>query len=223
MPHPLRLIPAASALTAAGLLLSSPAAAQDETALRKAFEGKRVILRIDMPATSQGVDVWPGRDIPVEFPKVAERIKAHGVAIRTGEEQMITKVHVVRNLIEFQVGGGGYGTFADLVSSPYSAPAIPQGETAEEARIKAEIATTTDASARRSLERRLSELQRQRQADNAAAERQVAEMNRAAAAEEQERRLAAGSRFNIRFDKAVPSEAATPEAVMAALVEYVDF
>ena len=39
------------------LALAVPAAAQDEAALRSAFEGKRVTLRIDMPGTSDGVDV----------------------------------------------------------------------------------------------------------------------------------------------------------------------
>ena len=62
------------------------------------------------------------------------------------EEQMITKVHLVKTHIEFHLGGGGYGTFADLLSSPYAPPPIPQTETAEEARIKSEIATTTDPS-----------------------------------------------------------------------------
>ena len=32
------------------------ASAQNETALRTFFEGKRVSLKIDMPATSEGVD-----------------------------------------------------------------------------------------------------------------------------------------------------------------------
>ncbi len=223
MIHVRHMFSTAGALTIAAVLLGGPASAQDETALKKAFEGKRVILKIDLPATTKGVDVWPEREIPVEFPQVAERIKSNGIAIGTGEEQMITKVHLVRNHIEFHIGGGGYGTFADALSSPYMPPPIYQGETAEEARIKAEIATTTDPSVRRSLERRLGELQRQRQADNAAAERQVAEANRAAQAEERERRLTSGSRFNIRFDRSVPAEALTPEGVMAALAEYVDF
>jgi hypothetical protein len=39
------------------LALAAPAAAQTEDALRSAFEGKRVTLRIDMPGTSDGVDV----------------------------------------------------------------------------------------------------------------------------------------------------------------------
>jgi hypothetical protein len=213
-----------SALAAAlALLSSSPSLAQDQKSLRMAFEGKRVILKIDMPATNSGVDVWPGRDMPVKFPDVAKLIKANGIAIRAGEEQMVTKVHLVRNHIEFQLGGGGYGTFADLVSSPYQAPALSQGETAEERDLKDRIRTTSDPRAKRNLERRLSDMQRQRQAENASAQAQVAQANLAAEAEVRERRLAAGSRFNIRWDKTVPPEAMTPEGVMAALAEYVDF
>jgi len=208
---------------AAAVLLASPALAQDETALKKAFEGKRVILKIDMPATKDGVDVWPARELPVDFSQVAKRIKGNGIAISIGEEQMVTKVHLVKNYIEFQLGGGGYGTFADQLSSPYQPPPIPQGETPEERRLKTEIMTTNDERTRRELERQLGEMQRQRQAENAEAQARVAELNMAAEAEARERRLAAGSRFNIRWDKAVPAEALAPEAIMAALAEYVDF
>lgn len=221
-----RLSPSAFGAVLVGtaiLPLAAPVCAQDETALKRAFEGKRVVLKIDMPATHKGVDVYPDRDLPVDYSKTADRIKSSGVAISTGEEQMITKVHVVRDHIEFHLGGGGYGTFADALSSPYQPPAIPQTETAEEARIRGEIATTSDSGVRRSLERRLGELQRQRQADNAAAERQVMELNRAAEAEERERRLSSGSRFNIRYDGPVPPQEQTPDGVMKALAEYVDF
>jgi hypothetical protein len=96
---------------------------------------------------------------------------------------MVTKVHLVKNHIEFQLGGGGYGTFADQLSSPYQPPPIPQGETPEERRLKTEIMTTNDSRTRRELERQLGEMQRQRQAENAAAQARVAELNMAAEAE----------------------------------------
>jgi hypothetical protein len=55
--------------------------------------------------------------------------------------------------------------------------------------------------------------------------------NRSAVAEAEEHRkqnirqlrLEGGSRFNIRYQDQVPSEALTPESVMAALAQYVDF
>jgi len=136
---------------------------------------------------------------------------------------MITKVHVVKNHIEFQLGGGGYGTFSDLLSSPYQPPPIYQGETAEERDLKQQIRTTADSQEKRRLERRLRDLERQRQADNSTAQAQVAQANLAAETEIRERRMASGSRFTIRWKDEVPREARTPEAVMAALAEYVDF
>lgn len=39
----------------------------------------------------------------------------------------------------------------------------------------------------------------------------------------QEKRLQGGSRFNIRFDRKISYQDLTPEAVMEALSEYVDF
>ena len=39
------------------MALAAPAAAQTEADLKAAFEGKRVILRMDMPGDSDGVDV----------------------------------------------------------------------------------------------------------------------------------------------------------------------
>ena len=38
-----------------------------------------------------------------------------------------------------------------------------------------------------------------------------------------QRRLEGGSRFNLRYKPVVPAEALTPEGVMQALAEYVDF
>ena len=46
-------------LIAAALLLGlgTPLGAQDEGSLRSFFEGKRVMVSIDMPGTSDGIDV----------------------------------------------------------------------------------------------------------------------------------------------------------------------
>ena len=39
------------------VIAAAPAQAQDEAALRSYFEGRRVTVKIDMPGTSDGVDV----------------------------------------------------------------------------------------------------------------------------------------------------------------------
>src|SRR5947209_12523195 len=47
------------------LALAAPALAQNEAALKSAFEGRRVTVRIDMPGSADGVDVRvePGRPL----------------------------------------------------------------------------------------------------------------------------------------------------------------
>jgi hypothetical protein len=94
-----------------------PLQAQDEARLRKAFEGKRITLKMDMPATSEGVDVHPGSSRSVDYDKVGKRMKKHGLALRDGEPARITRVKVKADLIEIQLNGGGYGTFGDGLGS----------------------------------------------------------------------------------------------------------
>src|SRR5262245_34947184 len=72
---------------------------------------------MDMPATSEGVDVYPGTNRPVAFEKVGKRIKNEGVAIKDGESARITRVKVKGDMIEVQLNGGGYGTFGDQLNS----------------------------------------------------------------------------------------------------------
>jgi hypothetical protein len=98
-------------------LLVSSALAQDEGHLKAALEGKRLTLQIDMPATSAGVDIYPGTSRPLNMEKYADRLKENGAAIKAGEPNMITKVKVKDDEIEIHLGGGGYGTFGDNLGS----------------------------------------------------------------------------------------------------------
>ena len=104
-----------SGLALAGALLlglAAPATAQSdariEDALRTSFEGKRVTLKIDMPATVAGVDIRPGTARPLDYKVYGDRIKSSGTAIRAGESVIVTLVHVKSDLIEFQLAGGGF-------------------------------------------------------------------------------------------------------------------
>jgi hypothetical protein len=103
-------------LTGALVLATAlPLHAQDEARLRKALEGKRITLKMDMPATSEGVDVYPGSSHAVDYDKVGKRMKKMGVALKDGDAARITKVKVKDDLIEIQLNGGGYGTFGDVL------------------------------------------------------------------------------------------------------------
>ena len=70
------------------VLLAHPALAQNEAALRQAFEGKVVTVRIDMPATNKGVDVYPLDPMPVNFREVAERLKDNSTSLRIGYDTL---------------------------------------------------------------------------------------------------------------------------------------
>ena len=102
---------------AVALSIAGTASAVDESALRQHFEGMTVVVKIDMPGSSTGVDVHPVAAQPVDFHKVAADIKQYSTGVHAGESIMVTKVHVKGHHIEFQLGGGGFGSFADYMAT----------------------------------------------------------------------------------------------------------
>ena len=200
------------------------AEAQNEAALRGAFEGKTVALRIDTPATSAGVDVHPLDATPVDFREVAQRLKDNGTAIRIGQQMMVTKVVVKKNShIEFQLGGGGYGTLGDWATNGSEVSAVAAGETKEEKQLRDRIKRTSDRDEKRRLERELDGLRSARERENARASAEAQQANLARENTIRSRRAESGSRFNIRYRDGIPAEALTPDGVMRALAAYVEF
>ena len=155
---------------------AQPGQAQDEARLRKGLEGKRITLKMDMPATSAGVDVFPGTNRPVDYEKVGNRLKKEGVALKDGEAARITRVKVKDEIVEVQLNGGGFGTFGDQFN---------------------DWATTEGA-------------------DSGTAQQMKRQNDRT-------EKLAAGSRFNLRYPNGVDPDDLTPAAVAKALEEYASF
>jgi hypothetical protein len=202
------------------LALAAPAAAQTEDALRSAFEGKRVTLRIDMPGTSDGVDVQGDARQALDYKEYGDRLKRYGVALRAGDSATVTLVKVKKDLIEVQLAGGGFGTFGDDTSTSVSIPDARKTE--REKNLEKRIDDEHDRDRRRGLQRELDDLRDRRERENRriAAERErQSEAKRVRIAEQ---RLRGGSRFNLRYDGRVP-EGIRPQDVAAALAEFVDF
>ena len=122
---------------AAFMLGALPLAAQSEPALREYFEGKTVTVKQAMPGTEEGVDIYPGTDKPLDYPKYAGRLKEHGTALRSGQSALVTKVKVKSKHIEFQLDGGGYGTMGDETSTNINTAATPK--TRREKNLEAEL------------------------------------------------------------------------------------
>lgn len=209
-----------AALLVLALPLSS-ARGQDEATLRRAFEGQSVIVRIDMPGTASGVNIYPGRDMPIDFPDVATKLKKYGTSIRSGDAVMITKIKVKADMIEFQLGGGGYGTFFDDMGNSTDATTVSQ--TPAEKALQDSIRRSTNAADKRRMQRQLDELRSTRERENARARADAAQAEELRQANLRGRRVEGGSRFNIRYQRGVPAEALTPEGVRQALSRYLDF
>ena len=198
-------------------LFPTAAWAQNEAALRESLEGRTMVLRIDMPGSQLGVDVYPDRRLPVDFGDVARHLKEYGTGIHQGESQTITLIKVKDNLIEVQLGGGGFGTFLDVLSAPTTVVVPTYYKTPRERDLEDQLRYERDWRERQRIQRELDEIRRDRERRNANA----AIANRMAQQEVRERRANSGSRFNVRFDgKYVPSEYLTPDGLLRALARY---
>lgn len=97
----------AAAITAT---FSYIASAQDEGELRirKALEGREVIVKMDMPAIDAGVYMYFD-DAAVSFdkPKYDQLLKEFGTSIKQGSRARITGVRVTGRGIELDLDGGG--------------------------------------------------------------------------------------------------------------------
>jgi hypothetical protein len=200
----------------------APAFAQaaGEEVLRDRFEGTYVRVKLDLPAHQRGVDVYPQERPSVDYSELGKRIKRYGIGVHRGEEIQVTKVKVKKDLIEFQLGGGGYGTFGDDtgdVSVPSAA------KTRREKNLEEDLKRTTDPARRRQIQEEIDDLRRDREREDA--------HNQAIAAEASEFKKEAirahaaesGSRFNVRFRGPVPASALAIDGLMDALEEFVVF
>jgi hypothetical protein len=211
-------------IQAALLLVAAPLSAQNEGVLRQAFEGKVVTVKIDMPATQKGVDVYPLDQMPVNFREVAQRLKDNSTSLKIGLQVLVTKVLVKGNThIEFQLGGGGYGTFGDNTSDGSGLSFTPQGETKAEKALRDSVKKAQGPTKRKAFERELASLRQERERENARAEAEAKQAQSVIEANLRAKRAESGSRFNVRYRNGIPSDALTPDGLMRALAQYVDF
>ncbi len=199
----------------------APLAAQSETALKEYFEGRTVTVKQPMPGTEEGVDIYPGSERPLDYPKYAGRLKKHGTAIKAGEPVIVTKIKVKSKHIEFQLGGGGYGTMGDETSPNVNIQEAPK--TKREKNLDEELKRETDPAKKRAMKDELDDLKSAREREDSRNRSAVAEAEEHKKQNIRQSRLEGGSRFNIRYRDRLPSDALSPNAVMTALAQYVDF
>lgn len=208
----------AAFLLMASILLCPGLATPDEDALRRALEGRVVAPRLDMPATTGGVNVYPHRRLTLDHGKVARDIMRYGVGVPRGRAVQVTRIKVKGKHVEFQLGAGGE-------RQEPSAPSVYVPRSREERRLEEEIKRTRDRGVRDELEDRLHDLRDRRRREKerlealARIEHELVLSQRAA----EEWALMAGARFNVRFDSDVPPEAVSPQGLMGLMERWLDF
>ena len=211
---------AQSILLLAITLGSWPLSAQTPNPLQS-LVGQEVVLKLDMPGTQQGVDLRFDKDNPMNWKEYANRLKGNGVSIHKGDSARVTSVVVKNDRIEFQLDGGGFGTFLDDSSTTVNAKTVDKSD--YEKQLERDLSNTTDPDRRRQLQRDLDRerSRRERQESDNRAAAQIASQIKSQKVADQ--RLQGGSRFNLRWAGAVPADQKNPDTVIKLLSEYVSF
>lgn len=194
--------------------------ATDEYALKDFFEGMRVVVRLDMPGTHEGVNLYPDARRDFDVSEYRRHLREYGVALQAGETAMVTLVKVKKDLIEFQLDGGGYGTFWDDTDTSVHVSYLARSD--RERALERLIRNEPDRRRRSRLQRELNDLRDWRESENRRRQFEAARLAERKALRVEGRRLDGGSRFNLRFRDRVPSNFG-PEDIMDALAEYVEF
>ncbi len=212
--------PTVAAIAAA---LTAGLAAQSEAALKQYFEGRKVVVKINLPATKDGadVDVFPTGRVQMDYKSYGNRLKTFGVALHDGDSVLVTLVKVKKNQIEFQLGGGGYGTAGDETDT--SVHFTPASKSTREQDLEKQLDAEKDPKRARVIKDELDTLRWQRERDDDR-RRHQAEAEAAVRVERiQEKRLTGGSRFNLYFGDRLMPDDLKPERVVAALSQFLSF
>ena len=212
-----------SALRAAivSLVVAASLHAQTGSNIISYFTGKEVLVKIDMPGTQKGIDLRYNKSEPMNWKEYSSRIKQCGTAIRKGDIARVTTVVVKKDTIEFQLDGGGFGTFGDDTNTTVAPRAVDKSD--YEKSLERQIANTDDPDKKAQLQRDLDRERARRERQEAANQRAAQVASQMKAQQVMDKRLSGGSRFNLRWQGSIPPDQLTPDAVMARLSQYIDF
>jgi hypothetical protein len=99
--------------------------AQSERTLNRYFEGKQVTLRIAIPRTRHGVDVYPERAQPLDIGDYTKRLSESGALYNRGEKASIKRleVHSDRINVIFAANSTGFSIHFNRLESWMLTPA----------------------------------------------------------------------------------------------------
>jgi hypothetical protein len=211
----------AAAIAAFALPIVAMGAQGGAAAVESYFVGKEVVLKIDMPGSQKGVDLRFNKPVPMDWKEYGSRLKQFGTAIPKGNTSRVTSVVVKKDLIEFQLDGGGFGTFGDDTQTKVDSKTVEK--TDYEKNLEQQISQTDDPDRKAQLQRDLDREQAKRQKQQASNDQAAQVASQLKAQQVAEKRTQGGSRFNLRWSGFIPPDQLNPETIMKLLATYVDF
>jgi hypothetical protein len=199
-----------------------PARAQDDpssAAIQSFFNGREVTVLLDMPGSQKGVDLYFSKPAVMDWKEYSGRIKSFGVAIRKGDVARVTGVVVKKDRIEFQLNGGGFGTFGDDTNTNIQAKYADKSD--YEKSLENQIANTDDPDRKDDLQRQLDRERARRAREDAANQRAAQVASQIKAQQVSDSRMQGGSRFNLRWQGKIPSDALSPDAITQLMANYI--
>jgi len=203
------------------LLTTVPSRAQDAAALQSYFVGKEVVVKMDMPGSQKGVDLRFNKPSPMDWKEYGARVKQFGVAISKGDTARVTSLVVKRDMIEFQLDGGGFGVAGDDTTTKVDAKPLEKSD--YEKSLEQQISQTDDPDKKAALQQQLDREQAKRQRQDSLNAHQAAVASQQKAMVVAQNRAQGGSRFNLRWSGSIPSDGLTPDGLMKYLADYVTF
>jgi hypothetical protein len=200
---------------------ASTAGPESPAAIESYFSGKEVVLKIDMPGTNKGIDLRFSKPSPMDWKEYSSRLEQFGPALRKGDTARVTTIVVKKDMIEFQLDGGGFGTFRDDTNTKVDS--TPVEKNAYEKNLEKQIADSTDDDQKRSLQNDLDRERARRERQQAANDRAAQIASQIKAQQVSDNRMRGGSRFNLRWQNSIPANQLNPAAVTKLLADYVDF
>src|SRR5687767_3851568 len=180
---------------------------QAPTALGQHFQGREVMVLLDMPGDESGVDVYAREAAAVPADLIRTRLAKYGTGLRRGQIASVTLVKLKGDYIEFHLDGGGFTDRQFLGLPGYDS--AHWGTSEEERKLRNRITGTRDKEHRRRY-----------QSDYDRARRRRVQPLREKL--ERERREQHGSRFNIRFASDREAMRVTAEELTAILRPYIE-
>jgi hypothetical protein len=193
----------------------------DPASLEGYFTGKTVVVKVDMPGTEKGVDLDFEKAAPLDWKPYSSRLSDFGIAIHKGDAARITKIALKSDHIEFQLNGGGYGTFGDSTSTEVKPKDVDKSKYEKD--LEKQVKDTKNPKEKQDLQTQLDKEVEKRERQEQANKQEAAAATQVKVQELAEKRANGGSRFNLNFKKTVPPDDRNPDAVMKLLAEYVDF